>query len=97
MTPVGRFAADGSQNAVLAPGNVPVGGQHPSGALWVTVGNGPGLTAPDGSHYVMQTSYGYALLSNFTSFAGVPTGDGFVKFNKNPGIDTGLLALFEDI
>ena len=31
------------------------------------------------------------------SGSGSGTGDGFMKFNKNPGIDTGLLSLLEDI
>lgn len=32
----GRHAADGSANAVIAPGGSYVGAHHPSGAMWVT-------------------------------------------------------------
>ena len=36
-------------------------------------------------------------LGTFVASVGVPTGNGQMRFNLNPGNDTGLLALLEDI
>lgn len=56
------YAADGSINVVVAPGNQLVGSTHPCGGWWVTVSPTPsGIPtpnrAPDGSLYVSVSPY----------------------------------------
>lgn len=56
----GLYAANGdSINAVVAPSSGFVGAYHPSGAIYVTVGDGTalGYRAPNGALYVSETPY----------------------------------------
>lgn len=63
-TYTGLYTIDGQFNGVLAPApTIPIGSQHPCGALWVTLTTNPsaGAYAPDGSRYIIASSNGFAL------------------------------------
>lgn len=91
LTRVGLYAADGSFNVVVDDASNK-GLFHPCGALRVNSGSGVTNHDATGAYYV-----NHFLGRNSSGVSTTPTGDGSVLFNKNPGIDTGLLALFEDI